>query len=119
MSKESTHWLNDRHIILQFLKKLIRDLPELSQKKMTIQSGGVLFEQGMKLESIYLLLEGEVALLRQRGSDKPQEIMRLEPGHFVGLVAFTTSDYSLTRAVATKPSEALCIEKKRVRCLPE
>jgi CRP/FNR family transcriptional regulator, cyclic AMP receptor protein len=76
-------------------------------------SGFVLIHEGKKADNVYLLLDGELKVHRQRGA-KRVELNRLKPGAWVGLVALidagprsATVETATTCRVATLPLSAL------------
>ena len=104
-------FLNNRKVILRFITRAVDETEELQRLLVTFKKGDVLFRQGESLSHLYLLLEGSVTLNHKRDDGSNVEMIRLDPGHFVGLVAFTTGNTSLTSATANKNCRALQLEQ--------
>ncbi|SMO93295.1 signal transduction histidine kinase [Gracilimonas mengyeensis] len=101
------NWLNDSSTILNFIKKLMGELDELKELALPLEEDEILFLQGEPLEYVYLLMEGEVKLTRTQPDKSDITLIHLEPGNFVGLIAFTTGAPTLTSARITKAGMAL------------
>ena len=104
-------FLNNRKVILKFIKRAIDETEELQRLVVSFKKGDVLFTQGENLNHLYLLLEGSVTLNHRRDDGSKVELIQLDPGHFVGLVAFTTGNTSLTSATAHNNCKALQLEQ--------
>jgi signal transduction histidine kinase len=98
---------NSRPEILSFINKVIDETPELQQLVVSLDKGEVLFKEGETLSYLYLLLDGSVILTHEQTDDFAFDVLNLEPGHFVGLVAFNTGNDSLTTATASAKTKAL------------
>ncbi|MAL18181.1 MAG: hypothetical protein CL670_01860 [Balneola sp.] len=97
-SNKHIPWLNDNETILRFIRKLVTELDELRQQQLELNEGDVLFTQGEPLEDVYLILEGEVILTRTQADGSDVTLTKLSAGNFVGLIAFTTGEPTLTTA---------------------
>lgn len=100
-------WLNDTDVILKFILKLVDELDELQEQLITLDEDTRLFKQGEPLEDLYLLLEGQVKLTRTQPDETEVKLITLKPGNFVGLIAFTTGEPTLTSAYITEKGLAL------------
>lgn len=100
-------FLNNRETILNFIQRTISESDELRSLVVSFNEGDVLFKQGDSLQYLYLLLKGSVGLKRQSEDGSYMNLLKLEPGHFVGIMAFSTGNDSLTTAHALANSEAL------------
>lgn len=100
-------WLNDNTSILKFIRRLVDELEELQQHKLILNEGELLFSQGEPLEDFYLLLEGKVKLIRTQSDKSEITLINLEAGSFVGLIAFTTGEPTLTSACISEKGLAL------------
>lgn len=103
--------LNNRETILTFIKRVISESEELQNLVVSFKEGEVIFEQGKTLSHLFLLLDGFIKLRRKYDTGHSQELLRLEPGHFVGLMAFSTGNNSLTTAIAGEDSNLLKIDQ--------
>lgn len=104
--------LNERDTILRFIKRAVEDTDDLKTHVVSFRKGHVLFQQGETLPYLYLLLEGAVQLSHTRKDQTSFDLVKLEPGHFVGLVAFTTGNQSLTTCRVVENMKALRIEQQ-------
>lgn len=98
---------NSRPEILSFINKVIDDTVELQRLVVTLDKDEILFKEGESLSYLYLLLDGTVTLTHKQTDDLSFEVLKLEPGHFVGLVAFNTGNDSLTTARVSDKIKAL------------
>lgn len=106
-SNQGISWLNDTETILRFIQRLVNELEELKDHLLVLEEHEVLFSQGEPLEDVYLLLEGQVILTRTQADDSEITLTTLNPGSFVGLIAFTTGEPTLTTAKITQSGLAL------------
>ncbi len=104
-------FLNNREVILKFIKRAIIDSETLNEQVVTFEKGDILFKQGDKLEYLYLLLEGTVTLKRKNDAGVSHDLITLEPGHFIGIMAFTTGKRSLTTGNSDSACKALKISQ--------
>lgn len=109
---ESGFILNDRKTILNFIQRAIDDTDELRARVEKLKRGTTVFKQGEKLSYLYLLLEGSAKLTHTRNDGSSLDLVKLVPGHFVGLVAFTTGNPSLTTCSILDDAKALKIEQR-------
>ncbi|WP_428235596.1 ATP-binding protein [Gracilimonas sp.] len=105
--QQGISWLNDTETILRFIQRLVHELDELKEHLLVLEEGEVLFSQGDPLEDVYLLLEGQVKLTRTQADDSDITLTTLNPGSFVGLIAFTTGEPTLTTAKIIQKGMAL------------
>lgn len=103
--------INDRDVTLRFIHRAIDDTQELLDHVVSFEKDEVLFEQGHTLNHLYLLLEGSVRLNRQNKDGTSLDLLTLENGHYVGLVAFATGNKAITSAIANEYTRALKIEQ--------
>lgn len=100
-------WLNDTKAILNFIRRLIKELPELKERLMDLNEGDLLFSQGDPLEYMYLILEGNITLTRIQPDESEVKLITLGPGSFAGLIAFTTGEPTLTSGRISQKGQAL------------
>lgn len=104
-------FLNNREVILKFIRRAVSESQELRSLVVPFKKGDVLFRQGDSLKYLYLLLKGSVGLKRQNEDGSSLNLLKLEPGHFVGIMAFSTGNDSLTTAYTLENSEALRVDQ--------
>jgi signal transduction histidine kinase len=100
-------WINDTEAILNFIRRLINELPELKERLMVLNEGDLLFSQGDPLEHMYLILEGNITLTRTQPDESEVKLITLGPGSFAGLIAFTTGEPTLTSGRISQNGQAL------------
>lgn len=103
--------INSRETILRFINHTIEEVDDLRSLVVHFKEEDVIFRQGEKLPYLFLLLKGNVILNRKRDDGSSLDILNLEPGHFLGLIAFTTGNPSLTTAIAQQDVRALQIRQ--------
>jgi C4-dicarboxylate-specific signal transduction histidine kinase len=101
--------LNDKPTILTFIRSVIEESEELKNHLVHFEGDEVLFRQGETLTYLYLLLEGSVILNHTREDGSSLDLVHLDPGNFVGLVAFSTGNPSLTTCRVKDEIKALRI----------
>ncbi len=103
--------LNDKPTILAFIRKVIDESDELIKHLVNFKKDEIIFQQGDTLTYLYLLLEGSVILNHTRSDGSSLDLVHLDPGNFVGLVAFSTGNPSLTTCRVKENIRALRIEQ--------
>ncbi len=103
--------LNDRKVILRFIQRAIRESKELQEHVVSFKKGDIIFNQGESLHYLYLLLKGKAKLNHTRTDGSSLDLLKLVPGHFVGLLSFTTGNPSLTSCIVQADVQALRIEQ--------
>lgn len=108
-------WLQDRSSILQMIEQLVNEPDEQALRVIELESSQQIFEEGDYLENLYLLLEGEVELVKQDAIDGENVSIvtdHLKPGAFIGLIAFTTGNRSMTTARVIREGRAVRIKQE-------
>ncbi len=90
----------NRKEVLDLINRTVDSTPELQSLVVFFNSKDVLFKEGDSLSFLYLLLDGSVSLSHKKGDAPAFEVLKLEPGHFIGIVAFNTGNNSLTTATS-------------------
>lgn len=98
---------NRRVEVLDFINRMVDSTPELKSLVVHFKEKEKLFSEGDKLTYLYLLLEGSVSLNHKKNQKTSFEVLKLEPGHFIGIVAFNTGNNSLTTAIALENIKTL------------
>ena len=97
--------INKTQDLLDFIRKTIVGSEELSKLVRRYEKGELLFSQGKVITHLYLVLDGEVTLNHRREDGTDLDLITLAPGHFVGLISYTTGNPTLAKVVATLNSE--------------
>lgn len=97
--------VNRKVELLGYIKRVILKSEELSKLVRSYSAGDMLFPQGRVITHLYLVLEGSVTLNHQRDDGISLELISLAPGHFAGLVSYTTGNATLTKCIATEDSK--------------
>lgn len=108
-------WLNDRDSIVRLIEDLIGEQEDLRKRVVTLDTEQLLFDEGDYLEDLYVLLEGKIELHKSDVYDGEQVNLvtdLLMPGSFVGLIAFTTGNRTMTGARVVETSRAICIKRE-------
>jgi len=112
---ESVH---DREKVTSLIHTLFRESGVSEKFLRKYDKGTILLKEGDELKDIFILLDGGVELFKKKpNTDTDYPIIKLEAGSFVGIIAFTSGDPSLTTAVVTEPSTVLKIPDSEVRNL--
>jgi signal transduction histidine kinase len=116
--KLGKQWIDDRNHVVKLIRRLFDDSGQSDRFLHSVDEGEVLLREGEELEDIFLLLEGSVDLFKKKpNTETDYPVSRLEPGSFIGIIAFTTGEPSLTTAIAVEPSVVLKIPDREVRLL--
>lgn len=108
-------WLSNRESIVRFIESLISELEDLKARVVELREDQLLFKQGDYLEDLYVLLEGEVQLIKEEVMDGERVSMvsdNLEAGAFIGIIAFTTGNSSMTTAKVVKEGRAIRLKQE-------
>ena len=108
-------WLHDRKTIVKLIEELIDERDESESGVLLLEEGQVLFEEGNYLEDLYILLDGEIELFKHdsvKGGKESVVTDILKPGAFIGVIAFTTGNRTMTAARVTEKSQAICIKRE-------
>tara|TARA_R100001143_G_scaffold63387_1_gene70123 strand:- start:65315 stop:66784 length:1470 start_codon:yes stop_codon:yes gene_type:complete len=116
--KLSKKWIEDRKHVTELIQRLFGDTAQSHHYLEHYDKDEVLLKEGQKLKHIYILLDGVVELYKRKPDvDTDYPIMRLESGSFIGIIAFTTGERSLTTCKVVEPSSVLKIPDGEVRRL--
>ena len=107
-------WLNNRESIVKMIEELAEDLQELKKNMIELEEDAQLFEEGDYLEHLYILLEGEVKLIKKgaEGTISSMVTDYLKPGSFIGLIAFTTGNRTMTGAKVIEKGRAIRVKRE-------
>jgi signal transduction histidine kinase len=114
--KLGSKWLEDRTYVTKMIQRTIAETGDDDRFLVRLDKEHVIFEEGEELNNVYILLEGSVKLYKR----KPQTgtdflVLELTPGAIIGIVAYTTGQPSLTKAVTAEPSSLLKIPEHEIR----
>ncbi len=114
--KLGSKWLEDRTYVTEMIQRTIADTGEDDRFLVKLDKGHVIFTEGEELSNIYILLDGRVQLSKrkpQTGTDFP--ILELTSGAIIGIIAYTTGQPSLTKAVTLEPVSLLKIPESDIK----
>tara|TARA_R110002124_G_scaffold208776_1_gene375085 strand:+ start:4907 stop:6331 length:1425 start_codon:yes stop_codon:yes gene_type:complete len=97
----------NRKEVLALINQTVDNTPELQSLVVHFTPQEVLFKEGDSLSYLYLLLDGSVSLTHKKDNNTSFEVLKLAPGHFIGIVAFNTGNNSLTTAMAVEKIKTL------------
>ena len=116
--KLGKQWIEDRKHVIDLIQRLFGNSSQSEKYLEYYEKDDLLLEEGQKLEHIYILLDGVVELYKKKPNvDTTYPILRLEAGSFIGIIAFTTGEPSLTTSKVIEHSTVLKIPDKEVRRL--
>lgn len=98
-------------------EKQLNTLYRLAISK-TLEKGETLFREGATDQTVYVVLEGEIRVVRNL-QQQPETISRMHQGAWVGEFGFTSKMPRSESAFATEPSRVLAIDKAVVDALDE
>lgn len=107
--------LHDRKSILKYLQDTIMDSEELQEHVVKYEKDTIVFNQGQSLNYLSLILKGRANLRHTRYDGSSLDLLKFEPGHFMGLLAFTTGNPSLTTCTVVEEIHALRIEQSEFK----
>ncbi len=116
--KLGKQWIKDRKHVTELIQRLFGEADQFTKYLKQYEEGSVLLKEGEQLKDIYILLDGVVELYKKKPdtqSDYP--IIRLQSGSFIGIIAFTTGEPSLTTSIVEKKATVLKIPDSEVRTL--
>jgi len=115
IGKES---VQDREKVTTLIHTMFEKSGQSDEFLRKYDEGAVLLREGDELKDIFILLDGGVELYKKKpNSNIDYPIIKLEAGSFVGIIAFTSGEPSLTTAIVTEPSTVLKIPDSEVRNL--
>jgi len=87
-------------VFLNEVKKLISESDSYNYTIVDFEAGDVIIEEEGENDSLYIIFEGFVELLKTNDYDREIKVDRLEPGNLVGVLTFWTGEpaFTLTRA---------------------
>jgi len=116
--KLGKQWIEDREHVTELIQRLFGDTKQSTKYLKQYEEGTVLLKEGDQLEDIYILLDGVVELYKKKPDTQTNyPIIRLKSGSFIGIIAFTTGEPSLTTSIVEKRATVLKIPDNDVRML--
>lgn len=116
--KFGTQWLEDRTQVTKLIKRMLDETDNSTRFLVKTESDEVLFREGDPLNSIYILLDGEVELFKKKPhTDTNFPVLNLQSGSIIGITAYTTGKPSLTTAITQKPCTILEIPETDLKDL--
>lgn len=111
-------WIKDRKKVTSLIRRLFDERGRSKEYLQEYPEGTVLLREGDKLKDIFILLEGSVELCKKKpDSNIDFPVINLSTGSFIGIIAFTSGEPSLTTAIVTEPSTVLKIPDSQIRSL--
>ncbi len=118
--KLGKQWISDRKHVTELIQRLFGDTDHSHKYLVQYDKGEVLLKEGEQLKDIYILLDGVVELYKRKpDTNTNYPIIRLQAGSFIGIIAFTTGEPSLTTSIVMEPATVLKIPDTEVRELLE
>ncbi len=97
---------------LDSIRKLIERSPQLRASVVHFDKNSMILEEGQGNDSIYILIEGEIALYKNDESGKPIKVDQFGPGAFLGLTSFWSHTRSFVASKALSPVECLKLDRE-------
>ncbi len=118
--KLGKQWISDRKHVTELIQRLFGDTDQSHKYLVQYEKDEILLKEGEQLSDIYILLDGVVELYKRKPDTKTNyPIIRLQAGSFIGIIAFTTGEPSLTTSIVVEPATVLKIPDSDVRELLE
>ena len=89
-------------------EELLRELP--GSKLVTFKAGTLIFREGSKAESCYVITQGKVEILKKTRNGETIPLALVKPGEFLGEMAMLSGERRSASARATTRVEAIAIE---------
>ena len=99
-------------------EKEVNTLYSLATTK-TLRKDEVLFAEGDTDQALYVVLEGEIRVVKHLQGQQTETVSTLRDGAWVGEIGFTGKIPRMASALANKPSRVLAIDKATVNALDE
>jgi len=103
-----SQWLEVHKQMLEVFQQNIRESGRFDEFFKQVNKGEILFREGDTLTKVYILLEGQVQLYKkkeEKETEFPVDI--LQPGAFIGIIAYATGSKSLTTGRSITDIEVL------------
>ncbi len=105
-------WLQDPTRITKQIARYLESSEDFNVEVLEFDKDDQFFSEGDFNESVYILLEGTVQLLKRTPNGRSITVDWLRPGAFVGLISFVTGEPVLTTAIAASPCKAIKMYEK-------
>ena len=89
-------------------EELLHELP--GAKNVTHEAGEIIFREGSKAESCYVITHGKVQILKKTSHGANIPLATVKPGEFLGEMAMLSGERRSASAIALTKVEALVIE---------
>ena len=96
---------------LDAIKKLVTESDSYNYTMIEFEAGDVIIDEDEENDSLYIIFEGFVELLKIYDYDREIKVDRLEPGNLVGVLTFWTGEPAFTLARAKTYVKALCLTR--------
>jgi signal transduction histidine kinase len=105
--------------VVQALKEALPGTDALASAVRRFRKGEILLREGESNDAIFIILEGKAQLSKNYGTNNPLPVGIVEPGDFVGLISFYSSESVFSTVHARTPLSALCLTREQFNQLPQ
>lgn len=97
---------------LDSIRKLIERSPVLRSSVIQFEKDNVILQEGQINDSIYILIEGEIALYKSDETGRFIKVDQFGPGSFLGLTSFWSKTRSFAESRALTPVKCLKLDRE-------
>lgn len=91
------------------VRSLIEKIGDLHQGTLSFAPGTLIVDEGERNEQVFVILEGEVQMLKRSSTNPALEVDRFGPGDLLGLTSFWSHEPSFLQSKALGPVKCLAI----------
>ena len=102
---------------IQAIRSLMERSPGLRSSIRRFSPGDVILHENETNDKIYILLEGEIELIKKEPNHDKIVIDQFQSGAFLGLLSFWSKDPTFTSSQAITRVECLCLQRKAYEAL--
>ncbi|MEM9445701.1 MAG: ATP-binding protein [Verrucomicrobiota bacterium] len=97
---------------VEAIRLLMERSPELRSTILHFSPGDIILQENQSNQRLYILLEGQIDLIKRSDSGKDNIIDQFQPGALLGLLSFWSQDPTFTSSQALTKVECLCLEQE-------